>query len=128
MSALGILPFLDLNFVTKWKQLKFVMHKEGKFALLLKSNRAEQLRKASVSQQCHPSLKILWKSNVMVVLAAECISNGNLTYVMKIVGHNYGTSELRLIDLHDTLPVKASAAFLPSDLKKLCNDLGGEGR
>lgn len=67
MSALGILPFLDLNFVTKWKQMKFVMHREGKFALLLKSNRA-QIAQEGFSE----SAMLPFPKNPMVIKCNGC--------------------------------------------------------
>lgn len=67
--------------------MKFVMHREEKFAQLLKSNRAE------IAQEdfCESAMLAFPKNpmvNVIVVLGAECIPNGNKTYAMKIVGHN----------------------------------------
>lgn len=67
--------------------MKFVMHREGKFAQILKSNRAE------IAQEdfCESAVLAFPKNpvvNVIVVLGAECIPNGNKTYVVKLVGHN----------------------------------------
>lgn len=67
MSALGILPFLDLNFVTEWKQMKFVMHREGRFALLLQSNRAEIAQEGS----CEPAM-LPFPKNPLVVKHNGC--------------------------------------------------------
>lgn len=67
VSALEILPFLDLNFATKWEQMKFVMHREGKFVLFLKSSRAE------IAQEdfCEPAM-LPFPKNPLVIKHNGC--------------------------------------------------------